>query len=80
MKYTYRGPVTALALHDAKGKLLWEGALHPGRIITLPDETDSHAHVSALIAAGHLTRLDDPEPASPKRKSTKASKETESNG
>lgn len=75
MKYLYSGPATTLALADNKGKTLWEGALHPGRTITLPDTVKSHPHLAALIAGRLLSPVED-EPAPEKPKPVKASKET----
>jgi len=75
MKYLYSGPATTLTLADNKGKTLWEGALHPGRTVILPDTVKNHPHLATLVASKFLSPVEG-DPAPEKIRPVKASKET----
>lgn len=64
--YVYHGPLTGLSLADAKGKIVWEGMLVPGRMAEgLPVD---HPHVVTLVAGKLLVEADSTTPpVAPKR-------------
>lgn len=53
-EFTYSGPANGFAF-ATKGKIVWEGMLHDGQIVKLPED---HPQVEALVTAKRLVPAD----------------------